>query len=102
MIRPGFYPPTPQQRLRAWYRRQQAPSLASVDKSVDVVRPRLTAIGAGIVAFLAILAALAYGIHTSAAMGWHDLEGAGWFAFCGVSIVAALLLKLYALRAGYR
>ena len=80
MIRPGFYPPTPRQRLRAWYRRQQAPNLASVDKSVDVVRPALTAIGAGIVAWIALGVACLVAV----ASGF----GEGWIALVAVSVGA--------------
>ena len=102
MIEPGFYPPTNRQKLRRWYARQQRATAASASVAPYVVRPRFGAAVWLLAAFLCLLGALAFGIHTSAAMGWHDLEGAGWFAVCGVSIVAAVLLELRALRAGYR
>ncbi len=84
MIPPGFYPPTPRQACRAkldrWIARQQAPNLASVDKSVDVVRPRLTATGAGMVAWIALGAACLVAV----ASGF----GEGWIALVAVSIGA--------------
>tara|TARA_R110000868_G_scaffold47173_1_gene155097 strand:- start:695 stop:961 length:267 start_codon:yes stop_codon:yes gene_type:complete len=80
MIEPGFYPPTNRQKLRAWYRRQQAPSLASAARNVDVVRPALTATGAGIVAWIALGAACLVAI----AAGF----GGGWIALTVVSIAA--------------
>ncbi len=99
MIPPGFYPPTKRQRLRAWYRRQQAPTPASVDKSVDVVRPRYSAAVWALVAFLAIVGALAYGVHVAAAIEWHDAEGAGLFAIAIVGTVVGASLEV---RAAYR
>ena len=80
MIPPGFYPPTKRQRLRAWYRRQQAPNLASASRNVDVTRPRLTATGAGMVAWIALGAACIVAV----ASGF----GEGWIALVAVSVGA--------------
>ena len=88
--------------LRLWWARQQRPTAASASVAPYVVRPRFGAVVWLFGAFLGLCGALAYGIHTSAALGWHDLEGAGSFALCGVGTVAALLLELCALRAGFR
>ena len=88
--------------LRLWWHRQQRPTAASASTIPVVVRPRFTAAVWLFGAFLGLCGALAYGIHTSAAMGWHDLEGAGSFALCGVGTVAALILEFPALLRGFR
>jgi hypothetical protein len=103
---PGFYPARRHQRarlaLRAWWARQQRPTAASVDYVAVRNRPALSTAGALFMAFLGLSLAAITAARESAALGWHDTEGAGWLALCGVGIVAALLLEFPALRAWFR
>jgi hypothetical protein len=88
--------------LRAWWARQQRPTPRSVDYVAVRRRPTLSPIGAGFMAFLCLSLAAITTARESAGLGWHDTEGAGWLALCGVGIVAALLLRFAALRALFR
>ena len=66
--------------LRLWWARQQRPTARSVDYAVDVERPALTVESASILAVVALTLALGLTIHEAAALGWHGIEGAAWFA----------------------
>ena len=88
--------------LRVWWARQQRPTSRSVDYVAVRRRPAVSPVGAGFVAFLCLSVAATTAARESAALGWHDTEGAGWLALCGVGIVAALLLRFAALRAVFR
>ena len=79
-------PPTKRQACRAklnrWIAQRRAPTLASASRIVVVTRPRLTATGAGIVAWIALGAACLVAV----ASGF----GEGWIALTVVSICASL------------
>jgi len=99
MIELGFYPPTKRQKLRQWYRRQQAATPASASIAPDVRRPRFGAAVWLLAAFLALIAALLFGAVSCQWSGLYDLAGVCVFAIPAVSIGAALLLEFPALRA---
>ena len=93
---PGFYPVRRHQAarlaLRAWWARQQRPTAASVDYTATRNRPALSPVGACMVAFLALSLAAIVAAHEAAALGWHNTEGAAWFALCGLGIATYVML----------
>ena len=88
--------------LQAWYRRQQSPTARSVDYVAVRRRPALSPVGALFMAFLCLSLAAIVAARESAALGWHEAEGAAWFVLCGIGCGAALLLRFVALRAVFR
>jgi hypothetical protein len=61
--------------------------------------PTLSPGGVLMLAFVCLIAAMLFAIHTAACLGWHGIEGAGWFALAGIGIVAKVVDELLALRA---
>ena len=106
---PGFatlHPPRRHQAarlaLRAWWARQQRPTAASASVAPYVVRPRFGSAVWLFVAFLCLSAAIAFGIHTAAEVGWPLVEIGLILSFCGVGCTAALLLEFPALTRRFR